>query len=205
MKTVRLISWLFVVLLFSQGGFSQRLSTGNYQVDSLPKEGVLLDHGWRFRAGDNPAWAAPALDDSRWLPIDPVKDMRELPHLQRAGIGWLRLTINTGPDLPPVLAYIFQSVASDVYLDGRLLYQFGTISSKPTLVRAYNPYAAFSLPLRSGTRHVLAMRIACQPGLDYAKSNIGRLPSAVRINLFPAADIPAIPTFNLESVWSCYI
>ena len=62
---------------------------------------------------------------------------------------------------------VFQSVASEIYLDGKLLYSFGTLSANPDSVEAYNPKAAFSLPLRPSSEHVLALRVAAQPGLLY--------------------------------------
>lgn len=181
-------------------GYAQPPVTA-FQLTDLPTEGVLVNQGWRFHPGDDPGWAKPDVDDSQWESIDPTKDINDLPQVQRAGISWLRLRITTGPNLPPVMTYMFQSVASEVYLDGRLLYQFGTISTHPDRVRAYNPYAAFSLPLRPATQHVIAMRIAYQPGIDYGKSYLGRLPSVVRFNFFPAAEIPAIPIFNIESIY----
>ncbi len=198
-KTVRITSWLLLVLVLTNGHAQD--PAADFQLETLPAQGVQLNQGWRFHAGDDPDWANPKLDDRHWTPIDPTKDIRDLPQIERAGISWLRLPISTGQNLPPVLVYLFQSVASDVYLDGRLLYHFGTISANPDRVRAYNPYAAFSLPLLPATQHMLAMRIAWQPGLDYKKIYMGRLPSAVRINLFPAAEIPAIPLFNIESVY----
>ncbi|GAB3641436.1 ATP-binding protein [Spirosoma arcticum] len=199
MKAGCFIKGLLLVLMTTVG-YAQPPATA-FQLTNLPTQGVLVNQGWRFHPGDNPGWAKPGLDDSRWKSIDPTKAIEDLPQVQRAGISWLRLHITTGPNLPPVLAYMFQSVASDVYLDGRLLYRFGTISTDPDSVRAYNPYAAFSLPLRPATQHVVAMRIAYQPGIDYAKSYLGRQPSVVRFNFFPAAEIPAIPIFNIESVY----
>ena len=199
MKAGCFINCLLLALIATVG-YAQPRATA-FQLADLPTQGVLVNQGWRFHPGDNPDWAKPDLNDSQWESIDPTKDIEDLPQVQRAGISWLRLHITTGPNLPPVLAYMFQSVASDVYLDGRLLYRFGTISTNPDSVRAYNPYAAFSLPLRPATQHVIAMRIAYQPGIDYVKSYLGRLPSVVRFNFFPAAEIPAIPIFNIESVY----
>ncbi|MBD2752345.1 ATP-binding protein [Spirosoma validum] len=197
-KTIRIISWL-LLLTFTTG--KAQNPAANFQLDSLPNAGVMLDRGWRFHPGDDLNWAKPDLDDRQWKPIDPTKAIQDVPQIEQAGVSWLRLHITTGQDLPPVLCYMFQSVASDIYLDGRLLYRFGTISANPDSVRAYNPYAAFSLPLQPATQHVLAMRIAYHPGLDYEKIYLGRLPSVVRFNLFPAGEIPAIPLFNIESVY----
>ncbi len=57
--------------------------SGIFEINTLPKEGILLDKGWKFRAGDNPDFAKPDFDDSAWSPINPTKPDRypEAPHL----------------------------------------------------------------------------------------------------------------------------
>jgi hypothetical protein len=48
-----------------------------YKVDTImmlkqvPGEGILLDKGWRFKAGDDLQWARPGLNVNDWQPIDP--------------------------------------------------------------------------------------------------------------------------------------
>lgn len=38
------------------------------RIDSFPASYLLLNKGWRYHPGDNPAWAQPDVDDrgSRW-------------------------------------------------------------------------------------------------------------------------------------------
>lgn len=199
MKTTRLFGWLLLALLAAPG-YAQNPATA-VGLASLTGRSVVLDRGWRFHPGDDPNWAKSNLDDRQWTVIDPSKDIHSSPQVQRAGIGWLRLRITTGPDLPPVLAYIFQSVASDIYLDGRLLYHFGTVSADPARVRAYNPCAAFNLPLRPDSEHVLAVRIAYQPGLDYSKNYLHWISPVLQCTLFSAADIPGIPALTLQATY----
>lgn len=202
-KAAFVISWLLLLrILFTDSDSYAQRPIDNVQLDSLPAQGILADKGWRFQVSDDPHYAQMQLNDRGWTAIDPTQDIRDLPLIEKAGVCWLRLHITTSHHLPPVLIHIFQSVASEVYLDGRFLYSFGTISRNPDSVRAYNPYAAFSLPLHHNTSHVLAIRMACQPALDYAKIYLGRPAPLIRINFFPATEIPAISTFNLESVYS---
>ena len=105
-----------------------------------------------------------------WRPIDPTKEIRDLPQLRQAGSGWLRLHLRTGPDLPPLMIKVYQSVASEMYLDGRLLYRFGTVSTHPDRVQAYDPRAAFSLPLSSSSRRIVGGPLTHQPDQPAPKS-----------------------------------
>ena len=194
---------LFGCLLFVQGLTTAyaRPSPSTISVSHLLGDGLLLNEGWRFQPGDAPDGASPQLDDRLWLSIDPSRDMQDLPQLQQVGMGWLRLHLTTGPDLPPTMLYVAQSVASEVYLDGRLLYRFGQLSSDPGRVQAYNPRAAFSLPLRPSTNHVLAVRVACQTGLDYGQRHLRWDVAALQFRLFPAPALPAILPLILQATY----
>lgn len=79
--------WLLLTLfslLISGFSFGQ-----SYTIDSLPPQGILLDKGWKWHAGDHPDWAKPNFDDSAWESIDPTKDIMDLPQLdkQNGSIG----------------------------------------------------------------------------------------------------------------------
>jgi len=178
-----------------------RQPTATVSLMLIPDDGLLLNKGWRFQPGDVLYGASPQLDDSRWQSIDPAKDLRELPQLQQAGIAWFRLHIHTGPELPPLMIKVFQSVASEMYLDGRLLYRFGTVSAMPGQVRVYNPVAAFNLPLRPSSDHILAIRVASQPDMLYKLKNAGWDESALQFWVFPATAIPAIKPVDVQAIY----
>jgi len=167
----------------------------------VPDDGFLLKEGWRFQPGNDPNGAWPNLDDRHWTTIDPTKDIRELPQLQQAGIGWLRLHIQAGPNLPPLMIKLFQSVASEIYLDGRLLYRFGKVSANPDSVQAYNPAAAYSFPLTASSHHLLALRVACQPGQFYYANYLNWDAGTVQFWLFPTHVLPAIKPVDVESMY----
>lgn len=188
---LRLCVLLFLVILVCTGSYAQTPS-GTVSLTYVSDEGLLLKEGWRFRAGDIPNGADPQLDDHDWSAIDPSQDIRDLPQLQRERIGWLRLHLTTGPNLPPLMLSVFQSVASEMYLDGQLVYRFGTVSTNPDSVRAYNPNAAFNLPLHPNTEHVLALRIAEETGLVYYRDQFRWDSAALLLRLFPTTAIPAV-------------
>ena len=51
---------------------------------------VVLSRPWSYRAGDDPSWAEPDLDDASWPLVRP--DLREVPAVAGGwtGIGWFR-------------------------------------------------------------------------------------------------------------------
>ena len=54
-------------------------------IDSIPANGILLDKGWKYTAGDDPDYAKPDYDDSKWQAINPTADIQELPQLKHGG------------------------------------------------------------------------------------------------------------------------
>jgi hypothetical protein len=106
-------SVLALVLLVS--AFAQAQTGLQWQQGLNP-----LNTGWRTHAGDNPAWAAPAFNDSGWqlavldepLPSTPGKDDER----------WYRLRINLPAEHPPLaLLEVGGEGMYEVYLNGKLL------------------------------------------------------------------------------------
>ena len=75
-------------------GFSQVSIDKSLSIGHLPPEGILLDKGWKFKAGDNIEWSMPHYDDRDWQPINPVKQLHRLPEVKEAGLGWFRIELN---------------------------------------------------------------------------------------------------------------
>lgn len=152
--------------------FSQNSATDLFHITKLPPKGILLDQGWKFRAGDSIDYAKPDYDDSKWQPINPTLDIHDLPQLQKS-IGWfrLRLSINDKVRQQPLSLTIDQRGASEIYVNGRLIYQFGVVSANPEKIIAYMPGNVFGKPfLFPSTKdsiYNIAVRYALQPGLPY--------------------------------------
>src|SRR4051794_8370629 len=120
MKTVYA---LFITLLLClDNSFCQDTSSIVFNLSKIPAEGVLLNKGWKFQAGDNPEYADPYFDDSKWQQIDPTKDIHDIPPFAKAGICWLRLKLSLPNDLQKeqFALLIRQYIASEIYLNGRL-------------------------------------------------------------------------------------
>ena len=160
--------------------------TAHAVLRTVPATGTVLDHGWKFQAGDDPAWARPDFDDRAWASINPNQHPQLLPQVQAARIGWLRLRLQVPDSLRTrALVLLFQQTcASEVYLNGRLLHRYGRVSAVPGQVR---PAGFTADPLEvhfSGpTEQVLAIRFAPWPPLALFKDNINFM--RVRITGLP--------------------
>lgn len=154
--------FVMVLLVTTRPALAQKPET--FQLYGLGHEGILLNEGWRFYPGDNPAFARPDFDDHRWQPIDPTQPVQTLQPLRQAGVGWLRLRIR--PDRrfgTNSLVQIYQLVASEVYLNGRLIERYGVIDPAGGS-RAYQPSGEpVAFPLNPARESVLAVRVAYCP------------------------------------------
>jgi len=130
-------------------------------IDEIPKDGILLNHGWKFHAGDNPAWAKSNIDDSGWEAINPATDIYYLPQLRKAEIGWFRLKLHINPSLiNQSLAFnLYQVGASEIYLNGRLIYSFGAVNKdyrKERTLQMFN--RPFTIRFDTQSTQVVAVR-----------------------------------------------
>lgn len=145
MKNLHTIFLLLFVLV--ENCFSQTSSDSVFYLNKLPSEGILLDKGWKFHAGDNPKWARLDFNDSDWKFINPTVQLHNSPEVKKAEIGWFRLKLNVNISLTEeALAMLISTAgASEIYLNGQLIYRFGTVSKlykkETTRVIYSHPYS----------------------------------------------------------------
>ncbi len=156
-------------------------------IDSIPPQGILLDRGWKFHAGDDTAWAKPEYDERTWQTINPALDIHDsLPQIPKSGgICWFRLHLWTDSSIKRQLALvIYQSGASEIFLNGIRIAELGLLSSDPTVIKAYDPDGKpVLLPSNNGCAQVIAVRYALQPGISYTSfSGDGNPGLRVRLN-----------------------
>jgi len=139
------------------------LPADTLRIDRLPATGLLLNKGWRYHAGDDPAWARPGFDDSAWDTLNPTRPQRQLSARLGTGINWLRLRFELGDSLRQraLLLLTNTSGAWELYLDGQLLGRDGILHPDPARVQV-NPNTTEPLELPGAGRaaHVLAVRFA---------------------------------------------
>jgi len=129
------------------------------EVSMFGKGAVPLDGPWKFRLGDNSAWADPGFDDSEWETVeltpppgahdDDVGLSGYVPgwgargHARKSGFGWYRLHLrvanSTSESLvlagPPAVDSSYQ-----VFWNGALLGQDGDFHNTPPKVVSIQPH-----------------------------------------------------------------
>ena len=156
---------LFATLWLLSGGAAAAplpADTAVLRIDRLPSDGLLLAKGWRYHAGDDPAWARPGFDDSRWDTLNPTRPRRDLPPALGMGINWLRLRFRPADSLH-LRALRLQATgdgAWEIYLNGRLVQRSGTVRANPTQVPDPEQLPAIGVPSGGPAEQVLAIRFA---------------------------------------------
>ena len=158
---------LILALLLPCGIFAQKSEI--FKIASLPKEGIVLDKNWKFHVGDNPEWAIPVFNDSDWNSINPALNIITIPSIKSDSSIWLRLKINVlNLERTQLSLAIKQSGASQVFLNGKKIADYGVISNNRNEIIAVNP---LNKPLLffsdSSAVQTLAVRYAFQPGINY--------------------------------------
>lgn len=176
-----------------------------FRIGSLPAEGVLLNQGWKWHAGDNPKWARPDFDDSAWEGIDPTKDINNLPQIRKAGKGWFRIHIMPDSALATTILSmaINQGLASEFYQNGKLIGRLGTLNINPEQVKTYNPQESQVrqvLHLYTGNERelVMAVRFSLQSIQRYGRSYGLPATSGLRITLLKSDTYQANGDIILE-------
>src|SRR6185436_18058147 len=125
-----LFSIFLITLLSAEICFSQDDSAFIFHINKLPTGGIILDTLWKFQAGDNPDFARSGYDDKKWQSFNPTLDIVDQPQFAKTGICWLRLkfSVDTSLRTQQLALIINQAVASEIFLNGRLLYRLGRIS-----------------------------------------------------------------------------
>ena len=159
---------LIPILFFHLTLFAQNSEV--FKIDSLPKQGILLDKDWKFMLGDKPEYANVDFDDADWKSINPALDIFKLPQIPKTGeIVWLRLHLSIDNSLNRQLVMlVIQSGASEIYLNEKLLQRYGNLSNKPSEIKAYNPLLEpVPFPIQKSGSQLLAVRYALQPHIFY--------------------------------------
>src|ERR1700751_656798 len=135
---------LLCLLLLNACVFAQ--TDGVFRLDSLQKgtRGAkgMIKTKWKFCAGDDMKWANPMFDDSKWESSPSNFSLGKAPTNTYKGIGWFRIWVvaDTAFVNKTIALLLAQVGASEIYLDGKLLYKFGVIDTKdPSKEERFDP------------------------------------------------------------------
>jgi len=116
---------------------------------------------WRFNAGDNPAWASPAFDDSHWSLLKADNPWGVQGFHGYSGVGWYRLRVQVPAQSGPLAIY-FPDVQDcyQVFANGRMIGQVGELPPHAKLVTSgRNMFHIPADAMVQGEPLVLAVRV----------------------------------------------
>jgi len=126
-------------------------------LDSFKNErrAIELISGWKYHAGDNPAWADPTFDDNGWETVHTWVNPSKLFGDGGEGIGWFRLHLAVDASLwnKPLALHLYQTGASKIYLDGVQIDRIGQSRTEQT-----DAYLAREISFQKKADHLIAVR-----------------------------------------------
>lgn len=137
--------------------------------EEIDSEGeIKISNGWRFRKGDNLQWAEPAFDDSSWSVTYSYLYESLQSDTDWDGLGWFRLHLNIDSSLinMPLSFTMSQAGASEVYLDGKLIYKYGRVGASGKSEISFDDRDPKVITFKSGSKHLIAVRYS-----NYSLSN----------------------------------
>lgn len=155
--------FFFLVLLGFPALHTLGVQSGDkqiFKVDSIGS-GIEINQFWKYQPGDDTVWARPDFDDSTWDTLSPQLDLEELEPDVFDGTAWFRIRLRIDSSLrnKTYALLMLQQGASEIYLDGEKILDFGTFSRDPEKEDVTNPSALPGLIHFDGQQdHVLAVR-----------------------------------------------
>jgi serine phosphatase RsbU (regulator of sigma subunit) len=122
---------------------------------------LSVQDNWKFHWGDNLKWKLPAYNDSAWQIRNTSISQDSIPDAQNIGKCWFRLKIKTDSSLfgKNLALLIRQRGASEIYLDGKLVHEFGKVGSASAEEKVFNPAnTPIGIYFDSSKMHLLAIR-----------------------------------------------
>jgi hypothetical protein len=177
-KSSLLLGLLFTAAAVSASPAVPSVAPAPLVVQGLGEATMPLNGTWQFHTGDDPSWASPTLDDSKWEGIQVDKTWGAQTHFGYTGYAWYRRHIDFVPVVgaPPNLAILLPPVddAYELYWNGHQVGHVGKLPPDP--VWFYQPPAhTFGLgATRSG---VLAIRVWKAPYASFDTGQTGGLNS----------------------------
>ncbi|MGC1871480.1 MAG: SpoIIE family protein phosphatase [Acidobacteriaceae bacterium] len=133
-------------------------------VAGLGQGAISLDGPWQFHTGDNPEWASPSFDDSRWESIQVNGPWGSQDHPGYTGYAWYRrhVQINTLAGSKTKYALLMPPVddAYEVFWNGKSIGQFGQFPPRP---RWYYSRFIRSFPVPSAESGTISVRVWKSP------------------------------------------
>lgn len=144
-----------------------RGKVGLYEMQNDIKPEVPLPGVWKFRTGDNMAWAAPSADDRQWQDALVPASWETMGLRDYDGFGWYRVKFRvpqSSRDKQLVLLLGRIDDIDETYLNGERIGKTGSMNSQKELSdfsEEYREVRAYTIPkdLLNDRENVLAVRV----------------------------------------------
>jgi hypothetical protein len=145
-------------------------------------ERIPLGSDWRFAPGDNPAWASPTFDDSKWITVYTQKELYDYG-IHDIPYAWYRLHVHLPPGARNLTVATERIRGSyEIFVNGQSIGVNGRMQGLAYLIQTR--LVAFPVPqglLNPTGDLVLAIRIALNPS--------GNLGKGTSTPIYPQSDI----------------
>lgn len=133
-----LITVLLLLSSFILYGQKTDKAFASINTDTVP---VHLNSIWKYHKSDNLEWAKHDFDDSTWDTIAINLDLDEIPKETFTGNCWFRqkIVIDSSFVNQPLGLTLSHDGASAIYINGKLIYQYGKVGLNKTDEKAYSP------------------------------------------------------------------
>jgi len=161
---------ILLAILFTTITFSQTADTTYINGDSLKSGNIQIFENWDYHAGDDGAWALPAFSSVRWGNVDCRLFVDSLNEGDWIGIGWFRKTIVIDSSLmnKNVAMTLNHYGASQFYIDGKLINNFGTVSDSSENEKIYYSNSEpIIINFDSSSTYLLTVRYSNHLPIDY--------------------------------------
>jgi len=125
------IIFLLLYFVLAASAFCENSDFYFLSADSLAKHNeIWIAENWKYHAGDKMIWTDSQYNDTLWKVINPHIYRQDTALFDWAGIGWFRLHLQVDSSLinKPLGFKIWHAGASEIYLDGQLIYKIGTVA-----------------------------------------------------------------------------
>jgi sigma-B regulation protein RsbU (phosphoserine phosphatase) len=152
--------------------------TFNVEANHLPL--VSLDGLWHFHTGDDPAWANPTFDDSRWPLLRSDQNWTSQGYPGYSGLAWYRFQVTVPANIDQASILLPEIDNSyEVFADGKLIGSFGKMPPHAAYYGNGSYYKVYALPAApSGSHSERKLKIALRVWLDPSQIAYGSGPDA---------------------------
>ncbi|HSV11932.1 MAG TPA: hypothetical protein VLI68_14250, partial [Hanamia sp.] len=202
-KPAKWFSVYFTLLFFIMGCstiIAQDFEEFEYRYELKNFNQIPIDSLWEFHAGDFSSFSDTAYNKQDWKIVNTeyVQDEKGKP-VNWNGIGWFRKRFNVPPEWrgKALAMWVGHFGASEIYLDGKLIYRFGTVGSTLNDEKIFVPKQAVIIQPDTNTTHLLVVRYSNQHAktVGYIAKFVGFrvLLSSPNLALKPRNELPFIP------------